>query len=162
MLDNAPTVFRDAVLADVPRLVELGKAFFAESEFPDFTEYDPEGFELTVKKLINDPSYFLLTFAPVDEVEGFIAFSLDSAYTKDPLALLFLLYVTPGQRKTPAGRLLVDAAEAVARDNGAVAFYAGAMSGVPGTTKSIANMYQKLGFESTDFWGRKILWPTLT
>lgn len=159
MLDD-PTLrnFREADAADIDRLVALGAQFFAESDFGAFTEFAPENFRLTMESLIGREDCELLVFLPDGEViEGFIAFNYDVSYTKDPLALLFLLYVSPAFRRSPAGRFLVDLALVTARISGAKAFYAGAMSGVPGTEKTLGNMLRKLGFEDVDFWGRALL-----
>ena len=156
MLDTAQT-FREATLADVPALIALGEHFFDESDFGTFTSYDPKAFEATLASLIVNPSGRIFLFAPDDAIRGFIAFSLDKAYTTDLVALLFLFYVAPDYRGTPAGRLLLALAVDAAAEEGAKAFWAGAMAGIPGVSGSLANLYRKMGFQDMDFWGRKLL-----
>lgn len=159
MLDTSPTTkFREATEADIPRLVELGAEFFAESEFPQFAEYSPGNFEHTLKIFVESPSERLYVFAPEGrQIEGFIAYSYSALYTVAPLAMLFLFYVSPKYRKGPAGRLLVNLAVKDARLSGATAFYAGAMAGIKGTRKTLANLYRRMGFDELDFWGRMVL-----
>jgi len=158
MLDNpSQPFFRDATPEDIPALVKVGGDFFRESEFPDFATFSSENFETTLKNLIGSDAFRMHVFAPADRIVGFIAYALDVSYTKEPIALLWLLYVDPEYRKTPAGRLLVQLATESAKLDGCCAFYAGAMSGVPGTGKTLANMYRKQGFSDLDFWGKKIL-----
>lgn len=157
MLDALPEIFREAVAEDLDDLVQLGAEFFAESEFGNFTEFDPDNFRMSIAHLIGSENGFVFVFRPEGEIEGFVAFTLECSYTKHPIALLFLLYATPAYRKSAAGRLLMKLSLDMAEAYGARAFYAGAMSGVPGTGKTLANMYRKMGFEDLAFWGRKIL-----
>lgn len=157
MLDANHEIFRVATQEDIPELLALGEQFFGESEFGNFTEFAPDHMLVVLDEMINKPSFVTSVFRPDGQIRGFIAFTMDMSYTKDPIGLLFLLYVTPEYRKSPAGRNLVEYALAQAKAIGCKAFYAGGMSGVPGTKKSIGNMFRKIGFEETDFWGRIIL-----
>ena len=55
-----------------------------------------------------------------------------------------------------SGDQLLKIAEGHAKSQGATAFYAGAMSGIPRVKNSLKNLYTKAGYEEL-FWSRKIL-----
>lgn len=155
-MHDAP--FRPAEAKDVPALVALGIDYFHESEISRFTTYAADSFEKAMASAIEHPGHDIIVFCPDGgPPRGFISYSLDFSYTKEPLALLSLLYVAPEYRKTPVGRCLVRLATSRAKDRGAVLFYAGGMSGIPEVEKTIANLFRKMGFEDLAFWGRKVL-----
>lgn len=160
MLDTShiAAVFRGATPDDIDEIVGAGERFFAESEFKDFSEYSPENFRRTLGDMLNSEASRIFVFLPDGRhIEGFVAFQFSFAYTREPIALLFLLYVAPEFRRSPAGRLLMQLAMADAKAQGAVAFYAGAMARMGPSDKTLANMYRKLGFEDLGFWGRAVL-----
>lgn len=150
-------VFRPANEDDVPRLIELGDRYFAESELAKHVSFSRANAELSFGNLVRHPSYRHFVFTPKGEIEGYVGYNLDVTFTIEPLAQLMMLYVAPGYRKTPAGRCLLRLALADAKANGAKVFYAGTMSGVPGVTKTLRNLFKKLGFTEADFWGKTIL-----
>lgn len=150
--------FRALVPDDVPRIVEMGHRFFAESDMREFAEYAPANLERALHYYVESPTFRSVVFEVNGQIEGFLFYSLDVTYTTRPLALMFLLYVSPEYRRGPAGRLLVQCATDMARDHdNAVAFYAGAMAGIPAVSKTLPALYRRLGFEDLDFWGRKLL-----
>jgi GNAT superfamily N-acetyltransferase len=148
--------FRFMTEADIDRMCDLGNEFFNESEFPSFSTFSREKFADTLKLFVGDPDNVMLVFAPGGTVQGFIGFGIAAQYTEEPLALGWLLYVTPKFRKTPAGRILMTLADDYAREAGCCAFYMGCMAGIDSVAKSMPNMLTKLGYEPL-FWGRKIL-----
>lgn len=149
-------IFRFLEERDIPSLVALGQAFFEESEFPTFSTFDPEAFEATMRRSLGCPTFQTVVFVPDGPVQGFLSFQLEAPYTKEPLALGFLFYVSPAYRKGPVGRILQEVAIISAKGCGAVAFYNGVMAGIDGVAKSMPNLYRKFGFEDL-WWGRKIL-----
>jgi GNAT superfamily N-acetyltransferase len=155
---DLPDVFSLIKPEDVDRLCVLGEQFFQESEFPEFATYNPEGLRIVLENTIGNPRFQFITFRPVHggPIEGFIAFQVEASYTVEPLALGYLFYVTPGYRRSPAGRLLQQVAVDYARALGCVAFYNGCMSGIEAAEKAMPNMYRKLGFKDL-YWGRKLL-----
>jgi GNAT superfamily N-acetyltransferase len=142
---------------DISQIVKMGKDFFGESEFPEFSTYDPEIFEETLKTFVEETQQVGIVSEEEGSIKGFILFGYSRTYTKEPLALLYLFYVCPEYRKTRLGRLLLSSATKIAKQDGACAFYGGAMANIPSITKTIGNMYNKLGFKSLGFWGRKVL-----
>lgn len=151
-----PEVFREMEERDFPRLEELARDFFHESELAGFATFSPDNLAATLRNMHDNPDLVMLVFAPDDLIQGFIAFQLESSYTVEPLALGYLFYVTPAFRRSPAGRVLQEIAVSYAKMRGACAFYNGVMAGIDGVAKSLPNLYQKLGFEPL-WWGRLIL-----
>jgi len=158
VMTDLPSVFRLMSEDDVDRLVVLGEQFYQESEFPEFSTFNPEGLRHTLDASILNPHFHFIVFSPEEggQIEGFIAFQVEASYTIEPLALGYLFYVTPGFRRSPAGRLLQQVAIDYARALGCVAFYNGCMSGIETAEKSMPNMYRKFGFKDL-YWGRKLL-----
>ena len=163
--------FRVAKREDLSRIVDLGARFFQESEFPAFTSYDPARF-LRVLEMAHRNDAMIHILAELDTTEmlaypetpssselvGFVSFDVNSYYTRHKIAHLFLLYAVPEHRASPIGRLLMTAAVEVARNEGAVAFYAGAMAGInQRQEKQLMNMLYKIGFEPLGGFARKIL-----
>lgn len=137
-------------------VVALGARFFEESEFPSFAEFSPKHFRMTLEEMVESPSSQGIIFIDQGQVEGFIFFGLDCAYTAKPIALMWLFYVTPEYRRSPIGRELLSIAEAWAKDLGATAFYGGSMAGIPSVEGTMRNLFIKAGYKEL-FWARKIL-----
>lgn len=148
--------FRDFMETDIPRVVELGGWFFQESEFSEFSTFSPRRFERALYEVVHSPAFEGFVFEINGEIEGFLFYQLDVAYTEEPIALLWLFYVSPEYRRTPVGRELLSIAEHHALSRDAVCFYAGAMAGIPACDRTLKNMYRKAGYKDL-FWGRKIL-----
>lgn len=148
--------FRDFLPEDVDSIVALGADFFAESEFPTFATFAPDNFRMCLQEAVMSPSMTGLVFEYDREIKGFLFYQLDASYTKEPIALMWLFYVAPDFRKSPVGRELLHLAENYAMAQGAVAFYAGAMAGIPAVNTTLKNLYLKVGYEPL-FWGRKTL-----
>lgn len=151
--------FRTLEAADLDSVMELSQQFFDESELGDFSTYNPEGCRATFELTLTSPAFECLIFSDQGRVEGFITWFMESSYTKEPLALGHLLYVTPQYRRSPVGKILLETAENMARDYGCCAFYQGAMAGIDGVAKTLPNMLRKNGYDEL-FWGRKILKDT--
>lgn len=155
---NTTEVFRFIEPEDIPRLLELGKRFYDESEFADFSTFSEDHLREVANTFVAMPDEnVLLVFAPNGgQIEGFFGFQIVSHYTVEPMALGWLLYVAPEYRRSPAGRILLNLAEDYAKRAGCCIFYAGAMSGIEAVSKTLPNLYMKHGFEPL-WWGRKIL-----
>lgn len=154
--DDLPEVYRFLEEDDLLRLIDLCDEFFNESELREFATFSPERLMALFRDALGSTTTKVIVFAPEGQVEGFIAFSLQAHYTYEPMALGFLFYVTPAYRKSPAGRDLQEIAIVYAKACGAVAFYNGVMAGIDSVSKTMPNLYMKLGFEPL-WWGRKIL-----
>jgi len=148
--------FREFLPSDIGRVMKLGADFFDESEFAEFSTFSPDHFKFVLSGIENSPSMAGIVFEDKGEVQGYLFYQLDLSYTEEPIGLMWLFYVAPEYRRTPAGRSLLDLAENHARAAGAVAFYGGSMSGIPSVKYSLKNLYTKAGYEEL-FWGRKKL-----
>lgn len=153
---DLPEVFRLLEEDDLLRMVDLAEEFFNESELREFATFSPERIHETFRGTLTNPNFKAIVFAPEGRVEGFIAFMLEASYTYEPLALGYLFYVSPPYRKSPVGRDLQELAIVYAKACGAVAFYNGVMAGIDNVSKTLPNLYMKLGFEPL-WWGRKLL-----
>ena len=122
-------------------IVGMGKRFFEESNFKSLT-FDP----LALMSHLNKGHWIVIE----DEVPiGFLAFNLARQYTREKIGLLFLYYVIPEKRGTKAGRMLLEKAVEVAKENGGARFYIASTAGISSKMdKSIENMFKKQGFES--------------
>jgi GNAT superfamily N-acetyltransferase len=141
---------------DVPDIVALGDGFYTESELSSLTPFNPDRFAQTLLSGLEGGFLHGFLFCSQGVPAGFVFYTLDQTYTKDPLAYIWLLYVVPSLRKTPAGRLMLDLVEKGARARGAVALYGGVMAGIDEVKTTRPNLYRKQGFEPL-YWGRKVL-----
>lgn len=137
----------------------LGDQFFAESEFGTFTEFDRHRLaDLLASPVVKNQELIVLIGTHDGDLVGMLMFSVTRLYTKDPLAQLFLFYVARRRRLSPLGRALLRAAESVAKEMGAVVFYAGATANVsPEVDGRLMNMLDKEGYHRLGGVSRKIL-----
>lgn len=137
----------------------LAEQFFDESEFGQFTRFNPEALsQVLMSDMVDQMKVIVLVGRYKGEMVGFLVFSLDQSYTVDPLAQLFLFYVASNRRYGPLGRALMAAAEAVAAELGAVVFYAGATANIGrGVDQSLMNLLDKRGYLRLGGVSRKIL-----
>lgn len=159
MLDDTGLPFRELREEDIDEIVLLGEDFFAESEVSGFATYAPEHFRAHLQELTKAPAFRGFVFRPElnQSVQGFAFYQLDHFYTREPIALGSLFYVSRLWRRSPAGRSLLKVMLADAKAHGARAFYGGVMSGIRESQQSMANMFGKHGFEPVGYWGRKVL-----
>lgn len=153
--DPAPR-FREMMAEDTPHILQLCGRFFLESEFSGFSTFDPDSLMRLLERIPDNPKLDCFVFEDKGVPQGFLIYQTDTTYTVEPLALMFLFYVAPEYRKSPVGRSLLTIAETHAKARGCVAFYGGAMAGIPGVTRTLKNLYTKAGYEEL-YWGRKLL-----
>ncbi len=143
---------RKAVLADIPYLVEMGRALHAESPRYSRLRYSPEKVEETIRNMITST---LVTDAPggaLVAVKAGRIIGMHGGYitapffSYDKIATDYTFYVVPEQRRRgKAAVALVRAFEAWAEEQGAVDIVPGisTMIGVDSTV----SFYKKLGYE---------------
>ena len=153
----------EATAADIPEIVSIGTRFFEESAdfFKDLTIDVAAGRDCFVRAL-DDPNSHLLVARLADSgmMVGFIAFDTVRFYTVEKLAHLFLFYVLKEYRLSPAGRDLLKAASAKARQAGAAVFYASCTGGIEDegrTNRLLLNLYRRSGFSEVGAFVRKVL-----
>ncbi len=148
--------FRDIEMGDIDALVDIAREFFEESELPSFATFAPENIRLALEVTIQSPAMVGIVFTLDDKVEAFLTFVMDTAYTKEPMAMGHLFFVRPAHRHSPLGRQMMEMAEDIASDYGCVVFYQGVMAGIESVAKTMPNMLVKSGYEPL-WWGRKVL-----
>lgn len=152
---------RPATREDMIAMTEpggLGEQFFNESEFGEFTEYDPEQLREFVLTATASGHLTVLTGCYKGAVVGLISFTVERQYTQHLLGLMYLFYVQRTRRLGPLGRALLMGAEAVARDMGACVFYAGAQANIGGgVDERLMNLLDRQGYTRLGGVSRKIL-----
>lgn len=151
-----PDGFSTVTPDDVPDIVALGRGFYAESELSDLTPFSPERLSRSILIGLKGDFMHGVMFHAKGVPAGFALYTLDSSYTEDPLAYIWLLYVVPHLRASPAGRLMLGLIEKNCTALGAVALYGGSMAGIDAVRNTLPNLYRKMGFD-TLYWGRKAL-----
>jgi L-amino acid N-acyltransferase YncA len=79
------------------------------------------------------------------KIVGVISYSLDASFCVDPIAVMDMLYVVPGYRRSAIGKVLLEIAVDMAKGDGAVAFHAPIASEIAGV-QSVVNLFKKAGF----------------
>jgi GNAT superfamily N-acetyltransferase len=143
--------FRMAVVEDVPALVELGREQFETSVYSAYgIEYCPYAAEKYLAMVI-EHMFLPHIIAELDgKIIGGISFSYDSSFSKKPIAILQNLFVTKKYRRTLIGRMLVDAACDVAKDEQACCFFAPVNNGGE-HINSLGNLLMKADFKLSGY-----------
>lgn len=143
--------FRMADVADVPTLVELGREQFETSVYSRYgVEYCPYAAEKYLAMVL-EHMFIPHIVAELDgKIIGGISFSYDSSFSKKPIAILQNLFVTKKYRRTLIGRMLVDAACDVAKDEQACCFFAPVNNG-GAHINSLGNLLGKAGFTMSGY-----------
>lgn len=79
------------------------------------------------------------------KIVGVISYSLDASFCVDPIAVMDMLYVVPGYRRSAIGKVLLEVAVDMAKGDGAVAFHAPIASEIV-RWQSIVNLFKNAGF----------------
>lgn len=133
-----PTVIREATLADVPRLVEMGTHFLASSTYGQCYSTNPTQMVTTITNLITSPDACGLVAEVGGLVVGMIGVVVGShPLTGDRLAVEMCWWVEPTARGV--GMRLLRAAERWAVAHGATGMQLGA------PTQEVAQFYERLG-----------------
>lgn len=143
-------IFRYADANDIPELLALYIQFYDEASYKDYLEFDPARARETILTGVvsNDRPHIL---AEVDEtIVGFLAFVFDHTFSVKPCQVLMEFYVVPDFRASAIGRALLGIAVLEGQIRGAGAFHAPVASGMA-TSRSMANMFAKAGFEQLGY-----------
>lgn len=146
-------VVSEATADDVPEIVSIGTRFFEESaDFFKRLTIDVEAGRDCFLRAINDPNSHMLVARLEDTgmMVGFIAFDTARFYTVEKVAHLFLFYVLKEYRLSAAGKDMLAAAKAKAKEMGAAVFYASCTGGIDDggrTNRLLLNLYRKNGFD---------------
>jgi GNAT superfamily N-acetyltransferase len=138
---------RMADIEDLSSIVSVADSFFSYGGF-DAAEYDRDIFTHTAEFTIMDRISSRVFIAEHDnKVVGYYALSWSALYSKRPTMYETHFAVLPEYRASHAARLLTKRAIALGEEINAIAFYAGATSGINSFDNSILNMYAKCGMK---------------
>jgi GNAT superfamily N-acetyltransferase len=125
---------------------ELAVEFFNESGFAAFSEFDAvrceEQLGLQVERQITP--HILCEVG--DRIVGFISYSMEHSFTKEPIAIMWTFYITPKYRRGPYGRMLLSLAMHMAQGEGACAFFA-TVAPTTQAALSLCNLLRHEGFD---------------
>ena len=137
---------RDATTADLPRLVELGRAMHAES--PRFSKLRFSAPKLAEQLcgLIISPDGFLQVVERDGAIVGGLAGAISEHWcSPDKVAFDMALFINPDRRGGMAAAKLVDAFKTWAAENGAVHITLGISTGV--MVEETARLYRAIGLK---------------
>lgn len=147
-------MIRRATEADNPRILEMGRRFFATTLYAQFAEYHEE----TMLRLIDlmRTSGVLLVHDAGDRIDGMVGlliapFLFDS---RRLAAYEVMWWVEPDARGEGVGRALLEAIEPACREVGAVAIQMVRMENSP---PSAERLYERCGYHASEFSHTKIL-----
>jgi GNAT superfamily N-acetyltransferase len=145
-IDRGKLKLRVGTVADVrPLLDKYGEQYFHEAGFDRFSPFDIERAAREMAKQIRSGDTPFLLAELDGEVVGMVSWSLSHVFTEKPIALLWMIYVMPPNRRSAIGRLLVSFAADIAKQEGACAFFASIPPTSP-AAKSLCNLFCRCGF----------------
>lgn len=142
---NASADVRHATFQDVPRMVELGRAFFSVSDMEALATFCPDSFAVSLHNMIHTPSAILLVAEVAGEVIGFAGAMVFPAYWNDQ-ALIgqeTFWWVQPDYRGK-AGAVLLHALESEARKQGARSFLMVSLEAL--RPDAVGKLYERRGY----------------
>jgi L-amino acid N-acyltransferase YncA len=146
-IDRDSLKFRTGKVDDIePLLEKYGADFFHEAGFDAFSTFDlPRAVREMRRQVLQDDTPFVV--AEVDgELVGLISWTMLHVFTARPIAVLWIIYVTPEYRHSAVGRRLVWFAADIAKSEGACAFFATVAPTSP-AAQSLCNLFRSFGFE---------------
>ena len=141
-------MIRAARHEDMPRLVEMGRAFLAETALADFTEIDDDSFSRTLTGMI-DGDRAVLIVAEESQIIGLIGGLVYPFYfnTNHLTGQEMFWWVEPAYRKG-AGRQLFKALETWAREMGAKTLTVMALDS--NRPEAVTAAYKRAGYTPTE------------
>ncbi len=143
-------MIREAVADDIPRLVEMGQAFFTVMGMLEPITFDGETFSRALEALIegDDGAVFV---ADEDEVIGFIGGMVFPLFfnARHLTGQEMFWWVDEDRRKGGAGRDLCTALEEWARGKGAGSFTMVALESL--RPVAVAAIYERVGYKLTEY-----------
>jgi GNAT superfamily N-acetyltransferase len=149
-------MIRRAELKDNARLVEMGRAFFAEAGWQKHAEFDDQSFSYACAALMAD-AILLVAENGQGNVVGMVGAGLAPAYWNRKIltAQELFWYIEPRSRKgNEFGRGLMEALEAAAKSLGVMLFSMSAEEGL--RSDVLGRLYRQHGYWPSErlFWKR--------
>lgn len=133
-------MIRQATEADIPRLIEMGLQFVAQTSYKDRIVIDPEKLAETIRLLLANPAGTILVAEKDGAVKGMIAMASHShPFSGETIACEVVWWVDPDARGD--GIRLLKAAEDWGRDIGAKRIQ------MIAPDLRVAQTYERLGYE---------------
>lgn len=137
---------RAAALADVPTIVELGRAMLTESPRWSRLTYNGQKVAETLERFIRSPDGFVWVAVSNDAVVGLLVAFIEEYWAADErVAQELALFVRPDVRGALCAARLIAALDAWANLRGAKLCQCGTSTGVD--NERTAQLYERLGFE---------------
>lgn len=135
---------REATLADVPAIVELGRRSLAEGPYAALVAENPEQFTRLAEQIISQAGRVLL-WEEDGEVKGLLAFTVGPHFLSGEVtAGEIMWYVEPESRPGGAAMRLFWAAEELARELGATKMQFTA------PTEGVGAVYKRYGYSQVE------------
>ena len=132
---------------DIPELLELGAAMYAESRYAEAMPWDVDKVEGLLVALLADPDGLVLVAREEGEiVGGFMAAAFEHFFSPSKVAQDYALFVTPDARGGQHAAHMLEAYIAWAKSRDAKLIQVGITTGV--NVERTARLYKGLGFVS--------------
>ena len=138
---EAKIIIREAIEADISRVVEMGRRFLLEGPYRDQIQDSPQGFQNALAALLANPRTRVLVSEDDGSITGMLIFVVAPHYfTGELIAGEVVWYVQPEARRKMAGLRLLNFAEKAATEMGAkrIQFVA--------PTDRIGRLYERRGY----------------
>lgn len=138
-------MIREATVADIPRLIEMGHRFVSETSYKDHLEENPEQMKILAEQIISNPNGRILVAEKDQKPIGMLALILFPHYLSGELvAGEVFWWVEPEARKGRTGLELMKKAEEIAVSWGAKKMQMVAPS------ERIGKLYEYLGYSHVE------------
>ena len=138
-------MIRKAVHADIPRLVELGRMFFDESQYGDLMDFSVESVQATMRQLIDNGAIFVADDGQIFGMLGVLdyPFYLSNARTAQEL----FWWVDPSKRGGGSAVRMLKAAEEWAKSRGCVSMM---MIGLNNDGGKAESLYSRMSYQKRE------------
>ena len=150
-------MIRPAEAGDIPRLLELGRLFHAESQYEAFgVDFDDEELASAFEQLLDTEAGAIFVAERSGLVCGMAAVAITKAFmSRRALAVEPFFWMHPEHRGSLDAVRLILALEKWAATNGCVALTMIELDRIPGSPAS--RIYRKLGYEPAErTWIKKV------
>jgi L-amino acid N-acyltransferase YncA len=138
-------------VGDIPQVLPLIREFYAASQFSSFgiELSEPNAEKFLTMVLEQNMAPYIFAFSG-EKLIGWITYYYDGSFFKNPIAVLNTIFVTDKYKRSAVGRILLDAAMQMAREDQAIAFFAPVNSGTK-NIRGLENALKKAGFVNSGY-----------